>query len=544
MSARASTGPSATSDVRNVQTAAAVTPFQVGLDSSSPDAFIRSVAPYAARVSKATGIPAEALIGMAANETGFGKYASHNNLFGIKGTGPAGTFSTPTWEDYGNGPVTIVDNFRAYHSPAESFMDFADLVTTSPRYRGAVGQTSVEGFVSGLKAGGYMTDPDYVQKISGITTRYSSVIKQSLAASSADGAPMARPAPPAANVGSSVARPSSGVVVPNQFAIGLPTDEALAACGPVAAIAFAQVYGRNPTPTEAMDLAKQSGWTAEGGMNGIYNEKRLLDKLNLPNQLEVGQNWDHIRAEAVQHQPVVLATPGHYFVIDGYDPNTGAYHVGQSGKVYRSGSDWMTPAQISAVAGAPSGALFTVHPLANQSRDVLPPLELGNTPGPPPIPAPPPPAPREVLPPLDLGNTPPPPPIPAPAPPPAEPEPVRFIPVRDMPPPELQRPAVSAPPPSPVAQPIHDVPPPPLASALAPAPAPAPAAEYARTPVPHEDPPTLIQAATPPPADTAQASPVHPGLAVGAIAAGSQQPKPPEPKPVRRRPEDELDSDA
>src|SRR5947209_9520333 len=152
----------------------------IGLDSSSPEAFIRSVAPYAARVSRATGIPAEALIGMAANETGYGRYAAGNNLFGIKGTGPAGSFSTPTWEDYGNGPVTITDNFRAYHSPAESFLDFADLITTSPRYRGAVGQKTVDGFVNGLRQGGYMTDPDYVNKISAITTRYSSVIQQSL----------------------------------------------------------------------------------------------------------------------------------------------------------------------------------------------------------------------------------------------------------------------------------------------------------------------------------------------------------------------------
>src|SRR5262249_16498082 len=138
----------------SAQSTQQVAPFSVGLDSSSPDAFIRSVAPYAARVSKATGIPAEVLIGMAANETGYAKSASHNNRCGIKGTGPAGTFSTPTWEDYGNGPVTITDNFRAYHSPAESFIDFANLIETSPRYKGAVGQTTVEGFVSALRAGG------------------------------------------------------------------------------------------------------------------------------------------------------------------------------------------------------------------------------------------------------------------------------------------------------------------------------------------------------------------------------------------------------
>src|SRR5689334_16106244 len=54
------------------------------VDDSSPEAFIRGIAPYAMRVSRSTGIPAEVLIGMAANETGFGKYAHGNNLFGIK----------------------------------------------------------------------------------------------------------------------------------------------------------------------------------------------------------------------------------------------------------------------------------------------------------------------------------------------------------------------------------------------------------------------------------------------------------------------------
>ena len=70
-------------------------------------------------------------------------------------------------------------------------------------------------------------------------------------------------------------------------------------------------------------------------MNGIANEKRLLDKMQLPSRLETGANWEHIQADALRKQPVILSTPGHYFVIDGYDPSNGAYHIGQSGKVYR-----------------------------------------------------------------------------------------------------------------------------------------------------------------------------------------------------------------
>ena len=438
-------------------------------------------------------------------------------------------------------------------------------MTTSPRYKGAVGQTTVEGFVGGLRQGGYMTDPNYVSKISAITTRYSSVIDESLRASGAapiSGNPSRQPVQTAASAPAATAanRPSAGVVVPDQLHIGLPVDEAMAACGPVAAIAFAQVYGRNPTVAETMALAKQSGWTSAGGMNGIANEKRLLDKMGLPAQLEMGANWDHIRAEAVQRQPVIVSTPGHYFVIDGYDANSGAYHVGQSGKVYRGGSEWMTPSQIAALAGAPSGALFAEHPLAPGSRQVLPPLEMPS--GQPrqvlpPLPVAVTPQ-REVLPPLDLGNTPPPPPIPSPpvAAAPTEPGPSQSVPPpvapEDVPPPPVEVPRTVAP------LPIRDVPPPTLAHtdpstlsretvphALRPGGArrrvePVPDTSDAAPLAPPSD-ATIVQPVTPP-ADTAHPGlPVNPALAVGAVAVGSHKQEPPPPPPRRRRDDDEDD---
>ena len=330
------------------------------VDGSSPEAFIRSVGPYAARVSKATGIPVEVLIGMAANETGFGRHAPGNNLFGIKGTGSAGSFNSQTWEDYGQGAVTIRDNFRAYHSPAESFLDFATLVMTSSRYKSAMGETTVEGFVGALKRGGYMTDPEYVQKISNISTRYAGVIRESVGPVAVETV-AARRVPVA-----------KGVSVPDQFGVGLPKDEAMAACGPVAAIAFAQAYGRMPSPTEAMALAKQSGWTAAGGMNGIANEKRLLDKLGLPARLEYGVNWETVKAEAVARNPVIISTPAHYWVVDDFDPKTGKYHVGQSGKAYRGGSDWMTAEQIAQIGGGQNGALYAINPWQGQAAASVP----------------------------------------------------------------------------------------------------------------------------------------------------------------------------
>jgi Mannosyl-glycoprotein endo-beta-N-acetylglucosaminidase len=302
---------------------------------------VRSVAPYAAQVSRETGIPTEALVGMAANETGFGRYAAGNNLFGIKGTGPAGSVNARTWEDYGKGAVTINADFRAYHSPAESFRDFAGLVTTSPRYAGAVGQTTVEGFVGALKNGGYMTDPNYVQKIASIANRYAPQISQAVQQAQTQ-APAARPA----------------LQVPDQFNSGLSQAEAYAACGPVAAVAFARAFGRNPTVREAMDLAKQTGWTAAGGMNGVANEQRLLGRLGVPTRLEASTSWDRLQQQVGKGSPVILSTEHHYWVLDAYDPQRGAFHVGQSGLAYRGGAEWMTAADISRLGGSINGALY------------------------------------------------------------------------------------------------------------------------------------------------------------------------------------------
>ena len=157
--------PAAAGDMPNVQ-----------VDPSSPEAFVRSITPAAKWVEARTGLPAESMIAMAANETGYGKFAAGNNLFGIKGTGPAGSTNAGTWEDYGQGPVQIRDNFRAYQSAAQSFMDFADLIQNAPRYAKALGQSTVEGFVGALRQGGYMTDPNYVGKIRAIADRWAPVI--------------------------------------------------------------------------------------------------------------------------------------------------------------------------------------------------------------------------------------------------------------------------------------------------------------------------------------------------------------------------------
>lgn len=139
---------------------------------------------HADEASRATGIPAKFMLGQAALETGWGKREIKNadgstshNLFGIKaGPGWKGKVATAVTTEYVNGvPRTRVEKFRAYDSYADSFKDYAKLITHNPRYEKVLANaTDASGFAQGLQRAGYATDPLYAAKL----TR---IIKHSLA---------------------------------------------------------------------------------------------------------------------------------------------------------------------------------------------------------------------------------------------------------------------------------------------------------------------------------------------------------------------------
>ena len=139
-------------------------------------AFVHQHNQAATAVARESGIPASYMIGQAGHETGWGKSEIRNadgtpsfNLFGIK--------ATPSWKgkvaevsttEYVNGvPRKTVAKFRAYDSYADSFRDYARLITRSPRYDKAMDQVgSVHGFATSLQRAGYATDPQYASKLS------------------------------------------------------------------------------------------------------------------------------------------------------------------------------------------------------------------------------------------------------------------------------------------------------------------------------------------------------------------------------------------
>lgn len=113
---------------------------------------------------------AQAILESGGGTSGLSK--TNHNLFGIKGTYNGQGSSWETWEDYGNGSVTINATFRAYPSKNESILDYINLITTNGRYERAVNAESATASIQAIKDGGYATDPHYVSKILNIINLY------------------------------------------------------------------------------------------------------------------------------------------------------------------------------------------------------------------------------------------------------------------------------------------------------------------------------------------------------------------------------------
>ena len=133
------------------------------VDTSDRDKFINSAA-------KKLGVPASAIDAQLRLETGANgdKTIGNYNYGNIKaGSGYSGDTVGKNVSEYIGG-VKVMQNakFRSYSSPEDAAADYAAMI--SRRFPGAVGAKNARDFASGLKSGGYATDPDYVGKISRI----------------------------------------------------------------------------------------------------------------------------------------------------------------------------------------------------------------------------------------------------------------------------------------------------------------------------------------------------------------------------------------
>lgn len=134
--------------------------------------WVAKLMPGAEPTARKLGRSPEALIAQAALETGWGKAAIGNNIFGIKASGNwmGKTQQVLTWEHVDGRNVQIFDDFRDYDSIADSFADHFRFLDENSRYRaaGVFDADSDEGYFVALKRAGYATDPDYAPKLSSI----------------------------------------------------------------------------------------------------------------------------------------------------------------------------------------------------------------------------------------------------------------------------------------------------------------------------------------------------------------------------------------
>lgn len=138
------------------------------------EAFIKRIVGHARSSAEALGTKAEAVMAIAALETGWGSRVaqrddgrSTHNLFGIKADQSwNGDASLAKTSEYGEGGWrTEKAEFRAYASEQRSIQDFADFISRNPRYQTALDNASdPEQFIREVHKAGYATDPNYASK--------------------------------------------------------------------------------------------------------------------------------------------------------------------------------------------------------------------------------------------------------------------------------------------------------------------------------------------------------------------------------------------
>ena len=146
-----------------------------GPGTTTQQAFINEVAPGALAAQRQYGVPAAVTIAQAIDESGWGQSqlaTQDNNLFGIKGTGPAGSVMRAT-EEFQNGQaVTVTAPFRVYGNVAQSITDHSLLLATGSSYKQAMAdRRSPDAFANDL-TGVYATDPNYGASLISIMRQY------------------------------------------------------------------------------------------------------------------------------------------------------------------------------------------------------------------------------------------------------------------------------------------------------------------------------------------------------------------------------------
>lgn len=136
--------------------------------------FVARMGGAARHAAQESGIPAKLILSQAALESGWGQReikmedgSNSYNLFGIKASaGWEGKVANIVTTEYVDGkPQKMVQAFRAYDSYAESFADYARLISQNERYQGVLTAPDAETAAVRVHEAGYATDPRYSEKL-------------------------------------------------------------------------------------------------------------------------------------------------------------------------------------------------------------------------------------------------------------------------------------------------------------------------------------------------------------------------------------------
>lgn len=149
--------------------------YQAGNSSLPFD--VKQFVGQAEALNRSTGVPAAITLAQATLESDDGGQLSElatlgKNLFGIKGSGPAGTIYLPTQEVIGGTVITINAGFKKYQTYYQCMVDHAAILNT-PRYQYFLsGATNLQEYAYGIQDGGYATDPNYAAKLLSVIQAY------------------------------------------------------------------------------------------------------------------------------------------------------------------------------------------------------------------------------------------------------------------------------------------------------------------------------------------------------------------------------------
>ena len=143
--------------------------------SAAERAFIEQVAPGAMATQRRYGVPASVTIAQAIDESGWGQSilaTQDHNLFGIKGSGPAGSDLQPTQEFIGGQLVDSTAPFRMYYNIGQSIEAHGKLLARSDYFTNAMANKHQPNAFAAALTGIYATDPSYGVKLVGLMQRY------------------------------------------------------------------------------------------------------------------------------------------------------------------------------------------------------------------------------------------------------------------------------------------------------------------------------------------------------------------------------------